>query len=215
MNKDIFLNYLNNNENENESENKNENESESERCLISNELLVCNYITLECNHKFNYLELYNEVVEQKTKKMLDNSKLKVNEVKCPYCRAITKNILPYLKYYNTKLIKGVNYPYDLSLKLNECQYIEKNSELCKKNACITKFGVFCNSHIKYNIKEEEILNTIKVDVLNHYKKKTIQTIKKELREHNIKLSGKKEDLVNRLVIYYETIKTVGFKDLKI
>ena len=47
------------------------------------------------------------------------------------------------------------------------------------------------------------------------KKKTIQTIKKELREHNIKLSGKKEDLVNRLVIYYETIKTVGFKDLKI
>ena len=71
MNKDIFLNYLNNNENENESENKNENESESERCLISNELLVCNYITLECNHKFNYLELYNEVVEQKTKKMLE------------------------------------------------------------------------------------------------------------------------------------------------
>ena len=42
---------------------------------ISNELLSVNYITLECNHKFNFTELYNEVIEQKTKKILDNSKL--------------------------------------------------------------------------------------------------------------------------------------------
>lgn len=203
MNKTIFLNYLNEKVDTPES---------SEKCLISNELLTCNYITLECNHKFNYIELYNEVLEQKTKKMLDNSKLKLNEVKCPYCRAITKNILPYLKYYNTKLIKGVNYPHELSIKLNECQYVEKNSELCRKSACITKLGIFCNSHVKYNIKEEEILNNISVDVLNDYKKKTIQTIKKELRENNIKLSGKKEDLVNRLLIYCETIKQ---SDLKI
>jgi hypothetical protein len=197
MSKDIFLKYLNEKVDTLESNTK---------CLISNELLTTNYITLECNHKFNYMELYNEVLEQKTKKLLDNSKLKLNEVKCPYCRAITKNILPYLKYYDTKIIKGVNYPYDLSIKLNECQYIEKNSELCKKSACITKLGIFCNSHVKYNIKEEEILNTISGDVLNAYKKKTIQTIKTELRENNIKLSGKKEELINRLLIYYETIK---------
>ena len=79
MNKTLFLNYLNEKVDTLES---------SEKCLISNELLTCNYITLECNHKFNYIELFNEVVEQKTKKMLDNSKLKLNEVKCPYCRTI-------------------------------------------------------------------------------------------------------------------------------
>jgi hypothetical protein len=167
---------------------------------------VANYITLECNHKFNYIELYNEVLEQKTKKMLDNSKLKLNEVKCPYCRTITKNILPYFKYYNNKQVKGVNYPDELSIKLNECQYIEKNSELCKKNACVTKLGIFCNSHVKYNIKEEEILNNISSNVLNDYKKKTIQTIKTELRLYNIKLTGKKEDLINRLLIYRVNIE---------
>ena len=145
----VFLNYLNED---------NESYESNEKCLISDELLQTNYITLECKHKFNYLELYNEIVEQKTKKILDNSKLKLNEIKCPYCRAITKNILPYFKYYNTKIINGVNHPPDLSLKLNECQYIEKNSELCRKNACTTKFGVLCNNHVKYNIKEEEILN---------------------------------------------------------
>ena len=193
----VFLNYLHEN---------NESYENYEKCLISDELLDTNYITLECKHKFNYLELYNEIVEQKTKKLLDNSKLKLNEIKCPYCRAITKNILPYFKYYNTKIIKGVNHPPDLSIKLNECQYIEKNSELCRKNACITKFGVLCNNHVKYNIKEEEILNNISLDVLNLYKKKTIQDLKKELRQHNIKLCGKKEDLINRLLIFYENMK---------
>jgi len=195
--KDIFLNYL--------SENG-ENGEIGEKCLISNELLVANYITLECNHKFNYIELYHEVLEQKTKKHLDNSKLKLNEIKCPYCRAISKNLLPYFKYYNTKSTKGVNYPPDLSIKLNECQYIEKNSELCGKNACITKFGIFCNNHVKYNIKEEEIITNTSGDVLEFYKKKTIKELREELRQHAIKLSGKKEDLINRLIIFNQTLK---------
>ena len=198
-NKEMFLTYLNDCSDSN---------SMGEKCLISNELLVSNYITLECNHKFNFIELYNEVLEQKTKKILDNSKLKVHKIKCPYCRNITSKILPYLKYYGSKLIKGVNYPQDLSIQLNECQFIEKNSELCRKSACITKFGILCNNHIKYNIKEEEILSNISVDVLNFYRKKTIQDLKKELREHNIKLSGKKEDLISRLIIYYENNKTI-------
>ena len=199
----VFLNYLHEN---------NESYENYEKCLISDELLDTNYITLECKHKFNYLELYNEIVEQKTKKLLDNSKLKLNEIKCPYCRAITKNILPYFKYYNTKIIKGVNHPPDLSIKLNECQYIEKNSELCRKNACTTKFGVLCNNHVKYNVKEEEILNNISLDVLNLYKKKTIQDLKKELRQHNIKLCGKKEDLINRLLIFYENMEKLDAKN---
>ena len=199
----VFLNYLHEN---------NESYENYEKCLISDELLDTNYITLECKHKFNYLELYNEIVEQKTKKLLDNSKLKLNEIKCPYCRAITKNILPYFKYYNTKIIKGVNHPPDLSIKLNECQYIEKNSELCRKNACTTKFGVLCNNHVKYNIKEEELLNNISLDVLNLYKKKTIQDLKKELRQHNIKLCGKKEDLINRLLIFYENMEKLDVKN---
>jgi hypothetical protein len=190
--KDLFLNYLNETSETSETD---------EKCLISNEALISNAITLECNHKFNYIELYNEVLEQKTKKILDNSKLKLNEIKCPYCRAISKNLLPYFKYYNTKPVRGVDNPPDLSIKLNECQYIEKNSEPCRKNACVTKFGLFCNNHVKYNIKEEEIITNISADVLKLYKKKTIKELKAQLQERAIKLSGKKEDLINRLIIF--------------
>jgi hypothetical protein len=36
-------------------------------CLISKEKLHPNHITLTCNHKFNYIPIYKEVLYQKTK----------------------------------------------------------------------------------------------------------------------------------------------------
>ena len=183
------------------------NEDLNEKCLISNELVYTNYITLVCNHKFNFLELYNEVVEQKTKKLLDNSKLRLNEVKCPYCRTITNKILPYFKYYENKIIKGVNHPQDLSIQLYECVYITKTSKKCGKNACSTKYGVFCNNHCKYTKSEEELLANTHKDIINSYKSKTILELKSLLRTlKGLKLTGNKEDLVNRLVINLKYIK---------
>ena len=34
-------------------------------CMLSGEKLSDNFITLECNHKFNYLPLYTEICQQK------------------------------------------------------------------------------------------------------------------------------------------------------
>ena len=193
-NKEIFMKMLL------ENDNIKEDEEPKERCLISNEILDINYITLQCNHKFNFLELYNEIVEQKTKKLLDNSKLRLNEIKCPYCRNITSNILPYFKYYETKMIKGVNHPPDLSITLYKCEYIDKKFKKCEKNACITKYGTFCNNHFKYTINEEQLLDKTDPEIFKIYKTKTILEIKNELRIHNYKLTGNKEDLINRLII---------------
>ena len=39
--------------------------SEKQHCLLSNNILEDNYITLDCSHSFNYLPLYNEICEQK------------------------------------------------------------------------------------------------------------------------------------------------------
>ena len=67
---------------------------EDNTCLITNENLDDNNIKLNCGHKFNYEALYNEVVYQKTRRLLDNAQLKINQIKCPYCRNITNNLLP-------------------------------------------------------------------------------------------------------------------------
>ena len=79
-------------------------------CLITKEKLQPNHITLSCKHKFNYLPIYHEVVNQKNKQnnMYEITKLLTNEIKCPYCRAITYKLLPYIPYPSVKVVKNVN-----------------------------------------------------------------------------------------------------------
>ena len=67
-------------------------EDNNEQCLISHDILIEDNITLECGHKFNYLPLLNEVKYQKlNNNPLEYKKLKINELKCPYCRNIQIN----------------------------------------------------------------------------------------------------------------------------
>ena len=45
-----------------------ENEIVEETCLISDDLLEDNYITLNCGHKFNYDSIYNQIKTSKINK---------------------------------------------------------------------------------------------------------------------------------------------------
>ena len=184
-------------------ENDNVEVSSNEKCLISNEDLESNYIKLECGHCFNYECLYNEIVYQKTKKILDNNRLKINEMKCPYCRNISSKLLPYYKYYNVNYIRGVNGPNNLSMILNRCQHKSKNKnnkEQCNNSGCITKYGIFCNKHFKYTQEEEELLNDYNVEKYKYLNKMNVTQLKEELKKHKLKVCGVKKDLVERLII---------------
>ena len=172
-------------------------------CLISNEKLETNYITLECGHKYNYMDLYKEVVYQKTKKILDNNNLKLNEIKCPYCRNISNKLLPYYKYYNVNYVRGVNGPNNYSMILNRCEHKIKNKnnkEQCNNSACITKYGILCNKHFKYTKKEEDLLNDVNINKYKYLNKMNIKELKEELKKYKLKVSGVKKDLVERLII---------------
>lgn len=179
--------------------------SNNEKCLISNENLESNYIKLECGHCFNYECLYNEIVYQKTKKILDNNRLKINEMKCPYCRHISNKLLPYYKYYNVNYIRGVDGPLNFTMHLNKCEYIVKNKqtktkECCNNNACTTKYGMFCNKHFKYTKKDEDLLNDYNLEKYKYLNKMNIIQLKEELKKHKLKVCGVKKDLVERLII---------------
>jgi hypothetical protein len=171
-------------------------------CLISREPLDQNHITLDCKHKFNINELYNEVSQQKTKQNLysNKTKIKYNEIKCPYCRTITPKLLPYFKYYNNNLIYGVNSPQHLTMQLYECEYKGKKNSNCGKNACVTNSGIFCNNHMKYTYNEEEIIKTLDKNTITCLKKKTIKELKDELKKNSKKTSGNKDELITRLAL---------------
>ena len=65
---------------------KDSNEDNSNMCLISQQPLENNHVTLNCGHKFNYDAIFNDVYNHKKKFMsLETSRLKSYQIRCPYC----------------------------------------------------------------------------------------------------------------------------------
>ena len=107
-------------------ENNQKIEEDNNLCLITNQPLLDKHVKLECGHKFNYIPLFNDIKNHKQKfNNLEgcNSKLKTNEIRCPYCRYKQNGVLPYYEELNIQKINGVNF-YDPSLNatpINKCQ----------------------------------------------------------------------------------------------
>jgi hypothetical protein len=106
-------------------------DDEDNLCQITGLKLDDKYITLECNHKFNYTALYTEICKQRFEfKTYDPSLLPKKDqlkfrdskldyfIKCPYCRKIQFTILPYYEELGLKKIYGIN-TIDKTLT-NEC-----------------------------------------------------------------------------------------------
>jgi hypothetical protein len=113
-------------------------EKDENTCQITGSNLLENYVTMECNHKFNYESLYKEICRQKfdfktydsislTKK--DQIRLKESKldyfIKCPYCRNIQFTTLPYYEELGLEKKYGVN---SIDPLLRNTSSLYKNSE---------------------------------------------------------------------------------------
>jgi hypothetical protein len=92
------------------------------------------------------------VVSYNSSYNLETTKVRYNEMKCPYCRSITPHILPYYPYPDVNKIKYVNSPPDLALPALSCdfhQYKEPNTETICRTGCIynEKYDLMlCSKH---------------------------------------------------------------------
>ena len=122
-----------------------QNEVDDNVCLITNLPLEHEYITLQCDHKFNYKSIFNEISKQKCHyNQLEVTRLKKNQIKCPYCRNIQGGLLPYKSgFLKTKF---VNHPEKMQYLPNSCVYPflsgKKKGEWCGKK-CSEKY---CKNH---------------------------------------------------------------------
>ena len=144
---------------------ENNNIPDENTCLIT-KLPIQNNITLKCGHCFEYNALLNN--------LLQVQKRNNNYHKCPYCRSIYKNYIPYyennLNNYHDKYISNKKYYFLLDKNNNvnknffkndylTCSYIYKTGknkgECCKRVAHNYSNGIYCTQHYKseYNKKE--------------------------------------------------------------
>jgi hypothetical protein len=113
--------------------NKIETDVNEDKCLITNEKLTQGYVTLLCNHSFNYVPLYNDLVNHKKSLSLETQFLKTNEIRCPYCRNKQSVLIPYYDMIGVKKTVGVNYIKKANTFVGNCNYNEVKSSILLKD----------------------------------------------------------------------------------
>jgi hypothetical protein len=139
-----------------------EENKDDEVCLISNMPLTENYVTLECKHKFNYVPLFKDLVNRKSKlASLDVQILRANEIRCPYCRNKEAKLLPYYENMGVEKVHGINYIDESKIVHAASSYFSgtcsfkatmpDNTELCCHSTYVCSFEDgkdYCHSHIR-------------------------------------------------------------------
>ena len=103
------------------------------RCLITNEKLKEGYVTMLCNHSFNYIPLFNDLCHHKKTLYLETQMLKTNEIRCPYCRNKQSVLLPYYECMGVPKISGINYIKRVGMFVGNCQYDELKNKIISKH----------------------------------------------------------------------------------
>ena len=114
------------------------------RCLITNEKLKEGYVTMLCNHSFNYIPLFNDLLHHKKTLYLETQMLKTNEIRCPYCRNKQAVLLPYYECMGVPKITGINYIKRIGTFVGNCEYNElRNIIKSKEWYSSLKVKLFC------------------------------------------------------------------------
>jgi hypothetical protein len=124
-------------------------------CLLTGLPLIKNHIKLPCLHTFNYEVLYNEVRNQKQFNEYNVHALQIYEIKCPYCRNVSNNLLPYVPIIKKEKINGVNSPDKYTMNYKYCSYQfmrgKNKGSSCNENGFETDHGDLCEMHWKKSI----------------------------------------------------------------
>ena len=176
------------------------------KCLISgNELNEEYTIRLSCGHSFDYIALLNDTYESKYglsyKSHYNYVKIRDHQLRCPYCRQIQNNILPYYPELEKRRIRGVNHPLNWGMGNNSCSYKFKSGknkgQLCGRKCYRDK----CNLHYSKTIQKE----TFQPDKVsrneNHLQKCTIIQLRCIAKHYKLKGYSKlkKNDLIKKII----------------
>ena len=173
-------------------------DDDDNKCLITNQPLIDKFVKLECGHKFNYLPLFNDIKNHKSKFNSmegQTTLLKLNEIRCPYCRKRQSSVLPYYEDLMVEKINGVNY-YDGKSENLGCVFSQNGCQFTYKlkydNGSYKEFGCFLK-HV-YNFEDGKQYcfhhhNIMKKLLI----KKQNQKIKEDIKNSKLEASKKAKE----------------------
>ena len=188
-------------------------ETKEDICLLTQEPLTLNYITMPCGHKYNYVPICKEISAMKSPKThYYNTGIRLNRSQtfCPYCRQVFNKLLPKIPWTDFTPDKHVCSSTNF-IDHRVCEHIFKSGkrkgQACgKKNAFDSKFGCYCSQHAcqhKTANKKKSVSKKTVVDLSDEgkllYKKYKLVELKNILKTNNLPVSGTKAVLVSRLM----------------
>ena len=197
-------------------EDDNDTQATDNSCLLTQEPLELNYITMPCGHKYNYVPICKEIAAMKSPKThYYNTGIKLTRMQtfCPYCRQVFNKLLPKIPWTNFTPEKHVCSSTNF-IEHRTCDHVfksgkRKGQKCGKKNAFDTKFGCYCSQHAcmhKTSSKSEKKKAKKKKSVIELdeegkiiYKKYKVSQLKEILRANKLHVSGVKSELVSRLM----------------
>lgn len=161
-------------------DNNNNNDDEG-ICLISGEPLECNHITLICNHKFNYAPLQHTTIHWK-ENFKNKSYCRKNNISlerhtiCPYCRSVTKGLLPWYRSMGIPKRKNINTPAKFCFITRKCKHVflsgKQKGKLCNRqcrsydsNKPYQQF--LCKQHEHHHNKYDDVGNLKQVNTVDN------------------------------------------------
>ena len=154
--------------------------NDENQCQITGLPLTDKFVTMECNHKFNYTALYKDIYNQKFvfrsytySSLSDVDKEKFNDaktdyfIKCPYCRNIQFTMLPYYEdmvgieklYGINSLIKSENdkqfsiFNVSHNHSYSVYGYTFKKGNCCKVLGIVDGKDILCSSKMTAQVDE--------------------------------------------------------------
>lgn len=202
-------------DNENEN-NEVINDTNKDVCLITNEKLMDKYVKLECGHTFNYVPLYKDIFNHKTKFNYMEStanRLQMDELRCPYCRFKQKGLLPYYEELELQKVYGVNSYQKEDTYFSDhsrCNYVN----CTKKGNCRFRYKFYCFTHVKIvkneyelQLKEKKELKEKKMQeketkkkLKEEEKQKKLEEKQKKMEEKQTKMEEKQKKMEEKLLL---------------
>jgi hypothetical protein len=178
----------------------NDSDTESDdKCLISDETLVDKFVKLPCGHSFNYIPLYNDIKNHKTKfnhMEASSGRLNTHEIRCPYCRSIHTSLLPYYEDLGLAKINGVNClepTHNISDPLKACTFVCHAPENPTNCLCTYKNTVNFFDKKMYCYYHNKTVNTTHLTQIKAEKQK-IKAEKQKIKEEKQKIKEEKQKI---------------------